>query len=191
VTQDSAAHEMKVSMRARIRSARADRPAVEREAAADALAARVLELPELAAASCVAPYVATDVEPGTAPLIAGLLASGRIVLLPRVRGTGLEWVSVSPESTFTSGAFGILEPQGEATHDLSDADVVIVPALAVDTDGRRLGQGGGFYDRALGEASGAVIALVFDDEVVPDVPVEPHDRGVDVVVTPSRTHRCG
>jgi 5-formyltetrahydrofolate cyclo-ligase len=67
------------------------------------------------------------------------------------------------------------------------ADVVVVPALAVGPDGTRLGRGGGSYDRALARVTAArtVIALLYDGEVLPDVPVEEHDRAVDAAVLPS------
>jgi 5-formyltetrahydrofolate cyclo-ligase len=72
---------------------------------------------------------------------------------------------------------------------IARADVLVVPALAVDRAGRRLGQGGGSFDRALARArpDALVVALVHDDEVSSGpLPVEPHDRAVDVVVTPER-----
>jgi 5-formyltetrahydrofolate cyclo-ligase len=80
---------------------------------------------------------------------------------------------------------------------LSQADVIIVPALAADTSGTRLGQGGGWYDRALMDArpGAPVIALVFDDEFhdadVKAIPRESHDLPVSIVVTPSGVHRIG
>lgn len=84
----------------------------------------------------------------------------------------------------------VFHDEAEHTRALADVDIVLVPALAVDGDGVRLGQGGGWYDRALAEfAQGVpVVAVVFDDEVLPGgmLPLEPHDRCVDAVVTPSR-----
>jgi 5-formyltetrahydrofolate cyclo-ligase len=66
-----------------------------------------------------------------------------------------------------------------------DADVVLVPALAVDRDGHRLGRGRGYYDRALESVTAPVVAVVYDDDVIDDVPIEPHDRCVDGRLTPS------
>jgi 5-formyltetrahydrofolate cyclo-ligase len=87
------------------------------------------------------------------------------------------------------GPFGVLEPVGPRLGPtaIGTADVVILPALAVARDGVRLGRGGGYYDRALRHArAGAVlVAVVFDDELVDELPAEPHDRRVEAVVTPS------
>ncbi|MDX6562622.1 MAG: 5-formyltetrahydrofolate cyclo-ligase, partial [Gaiellales bacterium] len=68
---------------------------------------------------------------------------------------------------------------------IASAELVLAPALAVDGEGRRLGQGGGSYDRALTRTSAPVLAVVFDDEVVDAVPAELHDRPVTGVLTPS------
>jgi 5-formyltetrahydrofolate cyclo-ligase len=74
---------------------------------------------------------------------------------------------------------------------LSAADVVVVPGVAYDSHGNRLGRGGGSYDRALPSVTVPVVGLALDDEVVDAVPMEEHDRRVDVVVTPTRVLRVG
>ncbi len=87
------------------------------------------------------------------------------------------------------GRTGLLQPaepaRGPGT--VARADVVLVPALAVDARGYRLGRGGGSYDRALARVGGQVptIALLYDDELLPSVPAEPHDRAVRAVARPS------
>jgi 5-formyltetrahydrofolate cyclo-ligase len=87
------------------------------------------------------------------------------------------------------GRFGLLEPVGPRLGPtaIGTADIVVVPALAVARDGVRLGRGGGYYDRALRHArpDAVVVALLFDDEFVDELPAEPHDRRVTAVVTPS------
>ncbi|WP_314975785.1 5-formyltetrahydrofolate cyclo-ligase [Actinomyces bouchesdurhonensis] len=74
---------------------------------------------------------------------------------------------------------------------LSNADLILVPALAAGLDGARLGQGGGWYDRALPHrrSTAPVVAVVFDDEVLPPgtIPLEPHDAHIDAIITPTRT----
>jgi 5-formyltetrahydrofolate cyclo-ligase len=111
------------------------------------------------------------------------------VLLPVVPASGhaLSWaVHTGP---LVPGRFGLLEPTGPRLDPtaIGSADVVVVPALAVARDGARLGRGGGFYDRALALArpDAVLVALVFDDELLDALPVEPHDRRVTAVVTPS------
>jgi 5-formyltetrahydrofolate cyclo-ligase len=89
----------------------------------------------------------------------------------------------------------VLEPGGPrlGVEAISAADVVVVPALAVDAGGRRLGQGGGSYDRALARtrAGAAVVALLHPGELLESVPVAGHDRRVDVAVTSERVVRFG
>lgn len=203
MTGDSSVREVKARLRERIRATRAararepgtrepgTREAGTREEDARALAERVLDLPELAGAGCLALYAATATEPATAPLIAALLDAGRTVLLPRVRDPLLEWVAVSSDTPMVPGAHAIPEPQAGSPRDLGAAQAIVVPALAVDMAGRRLGQGGGYYDRALIGTTAPVIALVFDDEVLEVIPTQSHDRRVDVIVTPARSIRCG
>ena len=177
----------KAAVRARVRMARAARAFAERASAGSALASRVLALPSVRDARVVAVYSSTTAEPDTEPLVHQLVRDGRELLLPRVRGEELEWVLVTHDTTYVTGAFGIREPVTGPVVALSTADVLVVPALAVDGSGMRLGQGGGFYDRALAGISAPVIALVFDDEVLSSVPSESHDHRVDVIVTPLRT----
>jgi len=177
----------KAALRTRVRLARAARPVAEREAAGPALADRVLALPSLSDARRVALYSSMATEPDTAPLLRRIAASHRELLLPRIRGEDLEWVVVTQDTTYVTGAFGITEPTDGHVAPLSTADVIVIPALSVDGTGMRLGQGGGYYDRALSAIAAPVIALVFDDELPAVVPSESHDHRVDVIVTPSRT----
>lgn len=159
-----------------------------------ALARRLLALPEVACAGVVAAYVSGSDEPATADLIAALRASGVRVLLPVVRpDLDLDW-SVDDGTRRRGEGPGALEPGGArlGRPALAAADVVVVPALAVDARGRRLGQGGGSYDRALARIrpGALVVALLHDDELVTgEVPVAGHDRAVHVVVTPDRVVR--
>ena len=159
----------------------------ERAAAADALAAALAGAPAVQAAAVVAGYVPLAEEPGAGRLPGAL--PGR-VLLPVVpdQGRELSWVVASGE--LVPGRFGLLEPTGPRLPGsaLAEADVVVVPALAVAAGGTRLGRGGGYYDRALVHArpDAVLVAVVFDDELVDTLPAGEHDRRVDAVVTPSR-----
>jgi 5-formyltetrahydrofolate cyclo-ligase len=135
------------------------------------------------------------------PLLESLAASGVRVLVP-VLGDGLQrgWAHFVAADDVVERAPGRPpEPSGDFLPQgvLAEADVIIVPALAADTLGTRLGQGGGWYDRALVEARPGVpiVALVFDNEFhdaeVRAIPREPHDLPVSIVVTPSGVHRIG
>jgi len=155
---------------------------------------RLLALPELGsltARSTVACYVARGHEPQTALLLSRLHDRGVRVLLPVVLADlDLDWALDEGEHDAGLGP-GVPEPTGPrlGVEAIGEADVVVTPALAVDRQGRRLGQGGGSYDRALARrAPGAlVVAVVGDDELVPGpLPGEEHDVRVDAVVTPGR-----
>jgi 5-formyltetrahydrofolate cyclo-ligase len=164
--------------------------------AGPALAGRVLALPEVAAARCVAAYSSFGTEPPTDSLLEALRAAGKRVLLPVVLDDlDLDWAEYGGPESLGFTLRGMAEPVGErlGPDAIGSADVMLVPALAVARDGVRLGKGGGSYDRALARTrSGAlVVALLWDGELhdAGDLPAEPHDCPVDAVVTPSATTR--
>ena len=182
--------EEKDRLRRQVRSRRGHRSGRRRAEAAERLAEVVLTIPEVAAARCVSVYASRPAEPGTGPLIEALAARGVRLLLP-VLGTGLQrdWAEYAGPDDLSERAPGRPpEPGGTplGAAALHEADVVLVPALAVDDRGARLGQGGGWYDRVLAHArpDAPVIALVHEDEVLPVVPREQHDVTVTVVATP-------
>lgn len=186
------AHEAKAALRALVRAGRARRSEAEHVASAELLAASVLDfLP--ADVTDVTCYISLPTEPGTGPIIAGLLERGCQPWLPRIRGRELEWVRIDDATAYERGPLGISEPIGPADSTPRVAQLLLMPATAVDATGRRLGQGGGYYDRALvplaTHAAGGplLVALVFDDEVVDEVPADQHDRRVDIMITPRRT----
>lgn len=140
------------------------------------------------AGSPIACYSSMDHEPPTHELITRLRAAGATVLLPRINGNALQWITTDEHTHMTTNSLGIREPTGDPSTE--EPSLWIIPALAVDADGYRLGQGGGYYDRALAnlpnDGRGPIIALIFEEEAVPEVPREPHDHQVDIVVTPER-----
>lgn len=153
---------------------------------AAAMAEHVMDI-EVIQSACaehavVACYVSRPGEPDTALLRQALQAAGARVVVPVVSGTELTWALDDPMAEWTVNEFGIPEPES-APIDAEPA-VFVIPALAIDASGNRLGQGGGYYDRALAHVDGPlVIALVFEDEVVDTLPTEEHDRTVDIAVT--------
>lgn len=185
----------KDELRRAIREERLKRSSRARTRAAEAFADVVCALPQVAQASCVAAYVSRPSEPGTVPLVERLHAQGIRVLLP-VLGAGLQrdWAWYTTTGDLQVRAPGRPpEPAGPTlgAEALAQAEAVIAPALAVDTAGARLGQGGGWYDRVLAHANptAAVVALVFPEEVYDartrPLPREGHDRGVDIIATPT------
>jgi 5-formyltetrahydrofolate cyclo-ligase len=170
----------KGAWRTAVLSRRAELTEQDRAAAGDALAAALHDL--LVGAERVAAYASVGSEPPTA----AVLALCREVLLPILRPDGdLDW-GAGPGGVRT--ARGLLEPAGPrlGPDAISTCDVVLVPALAVDSRGNRLGRGGGSYDRALRRATGLTVAVLYDGErSEAPLPVEPHDIAVAAVVTPS------
>ncbi|WP_411978461.1 5-formyltetrahydrofolate cyclo-ligase [Streptomyces sp. N50] len=166
-----------------------------------ALADRALELPELAHARTVAAYVSVGSEPGTLALLDALRARDVDVLLPALLpDNDLDWGAYDGEGSLARVQHGakmaLLEPSGErlGPDAVTAADVVLLPGLAVDGRGMRLGRGGGSYDRVLARleragAHPALVVLLYDSEVVGKVPAEAHDRPVRAVVTPSGVRR--
>lgn len=169
--------------------------------AAEALAGRALGLPEVAGAHAVAAYVSVGAEPGTLALLDALRARGVRVLLPALLpDNDLDWGEYTGEGSLArvrhGGRMELFEPAGErlGPDAVTRADVVLLPGVAVDGRGLRLGRGGGSYDRVLARlaaagARPALLVLLYDGEVVARVPAEPHDRPVDAVVTPSGVRR--
>ena len=135
----------------------------------------------------VAAYLSVGTEPGTTALLAALAARGVEVLLPvLLPDRDLDWALAA--DGVAPAAHGLLEPCGKrlGRDAIADCSLVVVPALAVDRTGARLGRGGGSYDRVLPRTTGRVVALLHDGETVVQLPTEPHDRPVDAVVTPRR-----
>ncbi|GGR24632.1 5-formyltetrahydrofolate cyclo-ligase [Streptomyces netropsis] len=167
--------------------------------AEEALGRRALELPELARARTVAAYVSVGREPGTRALLEALRARGVRVLLPvLLPDNDLDWGLYRGADLLVRASRGLLEPGGErlGPDAVTGADTVLLPGLAVDGRGMRLGRGGGSYDRVLArlERAGATparVVLLYDDEVVARVPEEPHDHPVHAVVTPGGVRRFG
>jgi 5-formyltetrahydrofolate cyclo-ligase len=167
--------------------------------AADALARRALELPELVRARTVAAYVSVGTEPGTLALLDALRVRGVRVLLPALLpDNDLDWGTYHGQRSLArvqhgSGRVALLEPAGErlGRDAVTTADAVLLPGLAVDARGLRLGRGGGSYDRALARVPAGTFTcvLLHDGELVDGVPADDHDRRVRAAVTPSRLTR--
>lgn len=170
--------------RARLLAARAGLPPERLAAAAAAVTGVVLD--RLAGAGRVAAYVPVGREPGSTALLDGLRGGGTEVLLPVVGSDGLGWARYAGAAGLVPGRLGTREPAGPAAG-LGAVDAVLVPALAVDHRGVRLGRGGGYYDRALlaVPARTPVVALLHDGELVPRLPADPWDRAVTAVVSPA------
>jgi 5-formyltetrahydrofolate cyclo-ligase len=178
--------EAKRLLRSRLITVRAARPAAQLAAAGDALAEHAARA--WSTSGAVAAYAAQGTEPPTRPMLDRLRALGVTVMLPVVVDTGLRWAPYDGWEQLVPGPLGLQQPAGPLlpADVLRDVQVVAAPALAVDRHGHRLGRGGGYFDRALADVEkSSAVAVVFDDEVLDEVPVEAHDRGVGAVLTPS------
>ena len=146
----------------------------------------ILKAPEIVSASTIASYVSYEYEPSTLEINEAFLRDGKIVVLPRINGDRLEWVSWNGDPNQLITRKKILEPLGDVLADLSQISVVIVPALRIDQSGYRLGQGGGYYDRALPHLSAWKIGLVYAGELnSEELPHETHDIPLDAAASPS------
>ncbi|MEK6649160.1 MAG: 5-formyltetrahydrofolate cyclo-ligase [Actinomycetota bacterium] len=145
----------------------------------------LLSAPEIKSAKIIATYISRRDEPDTEELNHELLKRGINLILPRVDGKVLQWVEWSGDASTLVEAKGLLEPIGPPLTDISSIDVVIVPALHIDRDGYRLGQGGGFYDRALVSMPGWKVGLVHSGEITGEpLPREEHDVRLSAAATP-------
>lgn len=145
----------------------------------------LLSAPELSGAQVVASYCSNRDEPATTELNQALLERGSTLILPRVSGKLLEWVQWFGDPTALKESAGIFEPIGPALTNLTSIDAIIVPALHIDREGFRLGQGGGFYDRALPTMSGWKVGVVHAGEISdPPLPRELHDFPLSAAATP-------
>ncbi len=187
----------KTVLRSRLLGARAALTPEFLVESAGSFARQGLELAELAGASTVAAYVSVGREPGTRALLDALHARGVRVLLPvLLPDNDLDWAAYEGPDRLARAGRGLLEPVGPrlGPEAVCGADAVLLPGLAVDARGMRLGRGGGSYDRVLARLvragrDPALVVLLYADEVVGRVPEEPHDHPVHAVVTPEAVVR--
>ena len=176
------------------------RPAKDRQAADEARMSIIESSLADRMPDTVAAYLSMGAEPGSLQLVAWLAAHEVRVLLPVLShpvGGRLDkpaWAPYEGPDALRTGAFSILEPTGDPlpSEQLPEAELIVCPGLAANRRGDRLGRGGGWYDRALKHASQSapVWLLLNDDEVLETIPIQPWDRRVDVIITPSRMIPC-
>jgi 5-formyltetrahydrofolate cyclo-ligase len=187
----------KRSLRRAMDNRRTNLPAAERDRASREACERLVNLPELrevaARGGCVAGFVAVRSELDPSPALSEARRRGARVAFPRVADDARPRLRfhVATEADLRPGRFGIPAPEaGEAEVALQDIDLMLVPGLAFDADGRRLGFGGGYYDEVLAAARPCVVGVGYDFQVVDTCPVEAQDQRVDCVVTDARVLRA-
>ena len=150
----------------------------------------ILDLPEILAATTIASYVSYGVEPSTSEINQSFLKAGKRLLLPRVHGDVLEWIEWNGDGAQLKCTKQLFEPIGRPVLDISGIGAIVVPALRIDREGFRLGQGGGYYDRALIQLPGWRIGLVHAFELTNEIlPREVHDIALNAAATPSMVVR--
>ena len=183
--------ENKQNLRRRTLAQRAAQDAAEKRAADRKITERVLQSEIYRRASCMFTYVATPQEIDTHALIRRALADGKTVCVPLCGAQGrMSARRIDSLAELHPGTHGILEPD-EAAQEIDPAmiDLIIVPALACDQDGFRLGYGGGYYDRFLAQATAAAVALCAEARLEERLPREPHDRRCGWIITERRVLR--
>jgi 5-formyltetrahydrofolate cyclo-ligase len=151
---------------------------------ANQIGSQLIKLCSQLGAKSVGIYLSFGSEPVTDAFVVSAKAAGISLSAPRT-GPDSTMEFALLEGPTTSSELGFLQPVGEIVEP-GALDLIIAPALSVDNFGNRLGRGGGFFDRYLEQFNGPVAAVVYDNELVPSLPSESHDKPVDYAVTPSR-----
>lgn len=173
-----------------------DRDAAEsavRRGWSEAIAGRLMARPEMQRARTVHLFASFGSEVDTLPVVRRLLETGRRPVLPVVvrEAWTMEHAAISGLEDLVPGFKGILEPAGQCPRVApAEIDLVVVPGLAFDRSGGRLGYGGGFYDRFLAECPAPRVALAFSLQVVDAVPRDARDLPVDLVITEEEEIPC-
>jgi 5-formyltetrahydrofolate cyclo-ligase len=180
----------KRALRAELRERRQNLTGPEQDAATAGITRNLIDLTTDLSARSVSCYLSARNEPNTRPYLNWARENGVRVLLPITREDGLLDWTTGDGTTETESILGLPEAVGELLGPIAinDVDLIIVPAAAVDATGLRMGWGRGYFDKTLGsmEKCPPVYAVLFDGELVEEVPRELHDQPVDGAVTPTR-----
>lgn len=159
-----------------------------RKAKSSEIAERLFSLPEFKSASSVMFFASFRSEVDTLPMIRHSLAVGKRIILPKVKGKDLWLFEIQNiDEDIAPGAWGIPEPREILPATILDVDFMVVPGLAFDLNGNRLGYGAGFYDRILPLYKKENAALAFEIQIVPEVPISAFDIPIKKIVTEKRT----
>ena len=183
----------KQALRKQLRTVRAALPKSACEARSAKTMERLLGLEELRSATVVLAFASIGNEVSTSAFIDACLEGGKRVGLPRVVGDDLALHEIASGTELVPGAFSVPEPP-ETSRILSDdeIDFALIPALAVDPRGHRIGYGGGYYDRLLPRlGSATTCAVVYDFQLIAEVPDLRFDAKVELIVTDDRVLRAG
>ena len=182
----------KLALRNRMRAVREALPESACELRSGEITKRLFALPELERAETVLAFASIGNEVRTQPSIQAAWAAGKRVALPRVVGAELQLHFVDSDTVLVEGAFSVREPPETAAQvQPEQVDFALVPALAVDPRGYRIGYGGGYYDKLIPRLGHAcTCAVAYDFQLISEVPELPFDVAVDLVVTDERVIRA-
>ena len=195
--------ETKKEIRRRIRQIRRELEESEWRRASSDIEAAVIAHPWFAKAEDIYTYVDRNRESGTRRTIKTAFETGKKVWVPKVTGDTMHFYRIESLAELRLGAYGIMEPKGDGPMDGAAWNeacegLMLMPGVAFDGQCRRVGYGGGYYDRYLASypADGSklrVMALAFECQVLPEVPYEEYDRKPEIVVTEKRMIKaaCG
>jgi 5-formyltetrahydrofolate cyclo-ligase len=182
--------DLKTSLRSQIREKLKAISSTRRELLSSHACAILEQQPIWTNARSVLFFAPLPDEPDIWPLLPVALSAGKQVLLPRFAPTTKSYTACEvriPDTDLKLGQFGIREPtEACAQIALNHLDLILVPGVAFDLQGRRLGRGRGFYDQLLAAVRGKTCGVAFDEQIVNEVPVEPHDVLLNCILTPSR-----
>jgi 5-formyltetrahydrofolate cyclo-ligase len=184
--------EAKAELRRRMRLARDAIPADDRVRMAEIVAERLLALPEATSARTVLLFYSFGSEVATRRMIDRIRSDGKRVLLPFLEGGVIEAAEVRPGDDLVATGYGPREPARRAPVEPADVDAVVAPGLAFDRAGRRLGYGGGYYDRYFDRLrpDAVRVGIAFSVQLVDEVPAGRRDRRVQIVVTEAGAIDC-
>lgn len=182
----------KQRLRNELRKERKAIPSEIRQPLDDGIFQNFVQSPWYSDADTLLLYVSCGGEPDTIGLIPRALQDGKKVALPKCTAAGcMEFLRIQSMDELAPGAYGILEPVSCQKISITEKTVCVVPGVAFTPDGRRLGQGGGYYDRFLQDnPSVRTIGLCYQRMLLPDLPCEPHDKCVDAVITEKSVEVC-
>jgi 5-formyltetrahydrofolate cyclo-ligase len=171
-----------------------EKPPAERAADSTALCERLLRSAIWSETRSVLFYAPLPDEPDIWPVMQFVLQQGLTVALPRRDSVSNAYTAAvihDLQQDLVTGRLHIREPGPECEeHPLNLLDLVLVPGVAFDLAGRRLGRGAGYYDRLLSKVRGTTCGIAFDEQISGELPVEPHDVVVDCILTPTRWLQC-
>ncbi len=163
----------------------------ERERLSEGIVKNLLSLRSLWDANTLLMFCPHKGEPNIMPLFSWVLQRGKRLLLPRVEGKDLKLIRVEDDTSLSPGAFCILEPSGGEEVRPEEVDLSLVPGVAFDREGYRIGYGKGYYDRLLERLGGLKLGVCYEFQVLEEVPRDDWDMPVDLVVTEEKIYQGG